>query len=193
MAIKIQETFQVEAPIDRVWRFMLEPQEVATCIPGAQLQEVVDERTFLGKVKVRIGAVTAAYEGRVRFARVDEQERVVEMEAEGRETGGGTAKGSMSSQLRSVSDAQTEVLAEANVELTGRMMQVGQGMVQAVSRQLFQQFVACVKQRLEAPENASGEATAAEPEPIRLVPLVLRALWSAVSGFVRRLTGRSSA
>jgi uncharacterized protein len=194
MAISIRETFQVRAPIDAVWKFMLEPEQVASCIPGAKLLEVVDDRTFLGQVKVRLGAISASYEGRVRFERVDEKEHVVEMAAQGRETGGATAGGTMSSRLRSLSDGETEVVAEANVELTGRIMQVGGGMVRGVAHQLFQQFVSRVKERLEVDEGeVEAETPPAEQEPVRLMPVVLRALWSAVVGFFRRLTRRTPA
>jgi hypothetical protein len=97
----------------------------------------------------------------------------------------------MFSRLRTLPDGQTEVVAEATVDLTGRVMQVGRGMIQGVSHQLFQQFVASTKERLEGAEVA-GERTAApvETEPVRLLPLILRVLWSPVVGFFRRLRGR---
>jgi carbon monoxide dehydrogenase subunit G len=71
MAIEIRETFQVAAPIDRVWRFLMDPKQVASCMPGASLDEIVDGRTFLGSVRVRLGAISASYKGRVRFDEVD--------------------------------------------------------------------------------------------------------------------------
>ena len=46
MAIKIQETFQVKAPINAVWQFMMTPEKVVTCMPGAGLDEGVDERSW---------------------------------------------------------------------------------------------------------------------------------------------------
>jgi carbon monoxide dehydrogenase subunit G len=100
MAIEIQEKFQVEAPIDAVWRFVMDPHKLATCMPGVELEEVVDDRTFLGSIKVKVGAITASYKGRVELTQVDEQGYMAQMVAEGRETGGGTAKGTMSSFAR---------------------------------------------------------------------------------------------
>ena len=67
MAIEIRETFVVEAPIDKVWRFVIDPQRVVGCMPGAELDEVVDDKTFLGTVSIKVGAVTARYAGRVQF------------------------------------------------------------------------------------------------------------------------------
>lgn len=188
MAIEIKETFQVQAPIDAVWRFMLDPRQVVTCMPGAELDEVVDERTFLGSVKVKLGAVTTSYKGKVTFTRVDAAGHAIAMRAEGRETGGGTAKGSVASRLRALPDGRTEVVTEASVDLTGRVMQVGRGMIQGVSQQLFAQFVASTRARLEA--AASGAAPPllpAEATPIRVVPLLFRTFWSALVRFFRRL------
>jgi carbon monoxide dehydrogenase subunit G len=191
VAIGFRQTFQVEAPIDAVWRFLLDPQQVASCMPGAELDEVVDDHTFLGGVVVKVGAITTRYKGRVRFTEVNESGYVVQMQAEGRETGGGTAKGTMSGRLRSLPDGQTEVVAEANVDLTGRVMQVGRGMIDGVSNQLFQQFVAHAKARLEAPSSAAAAELAARGAgPIRILPLVLTAIWSAIVRFLRRLFRR---
>ena len=194
MAIEIRETFQVQAPIDAVWRFVMDPDQVVACMPGAELEEVLDDRTFLGRVKVKLGAITTSYKGRIQFTEVDQEGYTVRMVAEGRETGGGTAKGTIFSCLRALPDGQTEVVAEASVDLTGRVMQVGRGMIQGVSHQLFQQFVASTKERLEGAQGEDAPTPlAAEPEPLRLFPLILRALWSPVAGFLRRLRGRPAA
>src|SRR5512139_3255228 len=125
MPIDIKETFQVRAPIDSVWRFMMDPSQVVTCMPGAALESAVDDRTYIGTVKVKVGAITTTYKGRVQFADIDEQNHAMQLAADGRETGGGMAKGSMRTALRSLSDGQTEMVAEASVDLTGRIMQVG--------------------------------------------------------------------
>ena len=191
MAIEIRETFQVQAPIDAVWRFVMDPDQVVACMPGAELEEAVDDHTFLGRVKVKLGAITTSYKGRIQFTEVDEEGHTVRMVAEGRETGGGTAKGTIFSCLRALPDGQTEVVAEASVDLTGRVMQVGRGMIQGVSQQLFQQFVASTKERLEGAQGAdSPMPVAVEQEPVRLLPLILRVLWSPVARFFRRLRGR---
>jgi hypothetical protein len=213
VAIEIEETFQVRAPIDMVWGFLLDAQRVAPCMPGAALDEVVDERTFLGNVKIKVGAITTRYKGKVQLTKVDADARTIEMSAEGRETSGGTAKGVMASAMRALPDGRTEVIAKATVDLTGRIVQVGRGMIQGVSHQLFLQFVAAVQGQLE-PLAAAGAASAApggaagatigsiaatpiapppEAQAIRVVPLVLRVMWTAIVRFFRRLFGRQPA
>ncbi len=188
MAIDIKETFQVGAPIDVVWQFLLDPQAVVTCMPGAELEQMVDERTFLGAVKVKVGAITTRYKGRVQLTLVDEQARRIQMVGEGRETSGGTAKGSMATQLRTLADGRTEIAAEASVDLTGRIMQVGRGMIQGVSHQLFLQFVGAAQARLEQPAGAAAAGVAPpQPREIRVIPLILSVIWSAIVRFFQRL------
>jgi len=204
VAIEIRETFEVQAPIETVWSFVMDPQRVVTCMPGAALDQVVDAQTFLGTVKVKVGAITATYKGRVQFTQIDADAHRVQMVADGRETGGGMAKGTMAASLRALSFGRTEVVTEASVDLTGRLMQVGRGMIQGVARQLFQQFAESARRRLEAataaaaagavdqPATASA-APPAEPEAIRVVPLLLRTFWSAILRLWRRLRGAGDA
>ena len=217
MAIEIQEKFEVKAPIDVVWRFVLDPHNVAACMPGAALEQVIDEKTFVGTIKVKVGAVMAGYKGRVELTEVDAAGYTVRMKAEGNESGGGTAKGLMLSRLRKLPDGSTEVVAEASVDLTGKLMQVGRGMIQGVSKQLFQQFVTRARTQIEAiaaaeasaaatasaSGAASGDAPAAvraaipppvqQEEAINAFALLFATLRQAIADFFRRLFGRDSA
>jgi carbon monoxide dehydrogenase subunit G len=194
MAIEIKETLQVEAPIERVWEFVVDPQRVVTCMPGAALDEVVDDKTFLGTVKVKLGAITTKYKGRVEFANVDAQARSIRMIAEGRETGGGTAKGTIDIRVNELPEGPVELVIEAVVDLTGRVMQVGRGMIQGVSHQLFKQFAASAKEILEAEDEAAEEAAVAavaEQQPVAIVPLLFRTIVAAIVNFFKRLFGGS--
>jgi carbon monoxide dehydrogenase subunit G len=194
MAIEIKETLQVEAPIERVWEFVVDPQRVVTCMPGAALDEVVDDKTFLGTVKVKLGAITTKYKGRVEFANVDAQARSIRMIAEGRETGGGTAKGTIDIRVNELPEGPVELVIEAVVDLTGRVMQVGRGMIQGVSHQLFKQFAASAKEILEAEDEAAEEAAVAAvaaQQPVAIVPLLFRTIVAAIVNFFKRLFGGS--
>ena len=198
MAIEIQEKFTVEAPLETVWSFMMDPAQVVTCMPGAELEEVVDEKTFLGSVKIKLGAITTRYKGRVLFSDIDEVNHEIQMIGEGRETGGGTAKATITNRLNPLPSGEIEIITEARVDLTGRIVQVGRGMIQGVAHQIFQQFANSVKARLEteaksteagAPASVAAPAAATE---LRVLPILLQTLRAAISRFVRNLFGRST-
>ncbi|MGY8803030.1 MAG: CoxG family protein, partial [bacterium] len=173
MAIEIQEKFEIEAPTDRVWQFISTPELVVGCLPGASLAEVVDERNFLGRVKIKLGAVTAAYKGKIHFEDVDAERYVLVMIGEGKDPSGGTAKARITVQLSELESGATEMSTEATIDLTGKVMQVGAGMIKGVSHQLFQKFAKTAKERLEqepAEASASDEATPSDASAAPAVP-----------------------
>ncbi len=211
MAIEIQEKFEIEAPTDRVWQFISTPELVVGCLPGASLAEVVDERNFLGRVKIKLGAVTAAYKGKIHFEDVDAERYLLVMMGEGKDPSGGTAKARITVQLSELESGATEMSTEATIDLTGKVMQVGAGMIKGVSHQLFQKFAKTAKERLEqepaeasasasdeaAPSDASDApavpATAAndDDEALSVLPLLLSTLGAAIRNFFSRLFGGS--
>jgi len=193
--MRIEERFAVRAPAAAVWAYLIDPRRVVGCLPGAELTEVVDERTFHGNVKVRVGPVTVSYRGRVNLVQIDEAGRSVRMTGEGRETtGAGSAKMSMESRLRELPGGETEVVVTSEVEVVGRLVQLGRGMIEQVSHQIFEQFATCVRTTLEA--EAAGAAApagaAAASRPVRIVPLLLGAMWATLRALLRRILGRRS-
>lgn len=161
MAIEIKETFVVAAPIDAVWRFMNDPQNVVSCMPGAALKEVVDERHFVGTVKIKIGAVTAQYQGTITYQEADAANHRVKLLAEGNERGGGTVSGTIDTQLVAIAGEGTEVRCTSSVDLTGKIVQVGRGMIEGVSAQIIKKYVANVRAMLEVPAAQEGAAPTA--------------------------------
>lgn len=215
MGFKIEERFEVQAPVERVWKYLIDPARVVVCIPGAELLESQDDQTFLGAVKVKVGPITMSYKGTVKFTEIDEQNHEVKMVGEGREaSGAGSAKVAMLSRVTPLENGSVQVTVEADMDLVGKIVQFGRGMIQEVSKQLFRQFSACVKQHLEiedepqAPEEASTAETRAETQPapeaetkvepkieakpVSATSLGLRALWAIIARSFMRLFGKQS-
>ena len=192
MAIEIQERFSVSAPIDVVWAFLIDPKGVVSCMPGAALDEEVDDTTFVGSIKIKLGAVKTQYKCKVKLTAVEEATHCVRISADGRERGGGTMKGTLTSSLRALPDGGTEVASDAKLDLTGRIAQLGHGMIQSVARQLFRQFAENMRERLEGDSgSAPGADAAADPvAPIRLLPTVLATLFAKIASWLQRLLGR---
>jgi carbon monoxide dehydrogenase subunit G len=192
MAIHIEERFRVNAPVEGVWAYLVDPRRVVSCLPGAELTEVVDERTFHGAMKVKVGPVTVSYRGRVRIVEIDAAGHRVRMEGDGREsTGTGSAKMAMESTV-TPAEGGTEVVVRSDVDVVGRIVQLGRGMIEQVSHQLFEQFAGCVRRTLEAEAAATAAGLAppapapARPEAVAALPLLMRALWAWFLGLFRR-------
>jgi uncharacterized protein len=193
VAIEITEQMTVEAPIEVAWAFVTDARRVASCMPGAEIVEEIDEKTFLGKAKVKLGAITTAYKGQVVFSEVDSDNRTMKLSGEGRETGGGTAKGSLDVQLAETPDGGTEMRFDVRVDLTGKVMQMGRGMIKGVSAQLFKQFSANAQAQIAAAvADSPAPAPVAQDEALAVGSLLGRTLWQMIVDFFRRLFGRSS-
>src|SRR6476659_4783789 len=159
MAFKIEERFEVKAPVERVWNYLIDAKRVVHCLPGAELLEQQDERTFLGAIKVKVGPLSMSYKGQAKFTEINEETHQVRMVGDAREvTGSGSTKVSMLSTVVPLANGGSEVSVNADVELAGKIVQFWRGMVEEVSRQMFRQFSTCVKQHLEV---ANGPQTIA--------------------------------
>ena len=206
MAFKIEERFEVQAPVDRVWEYLIDPQSVVQCLPGAELLEMQDEHNFLGAIKVKVGPLSMTYKGHAKFTEVNEETHQVRMVGEAREVGGsGSTKVSMLSTVAPLANGGSEVVVNAEVDLVGRIVQFGRGMIEEVSRQMFRQFSTCVKQRLEvveadqpAQQNLASDNTDkntigadSNKQAVAAAPLALRALWTIITRFFKRLLGKS--
>jgi uncharacterized protein len=217
MSLRIEETFELHAPVDRTWRYLVDPRQIVNCLPGAELTEVQSNETFLGRVRVKLGPITTAYDGRVTITGRDDTEHVVSMVGEGREqSGSGSAKMTMTSRLTPLADNATKVQVVADVDIVGKASQFGRGMIESVNKQLFRQFTECLRGTLEAPianvADLRDEAPPSAPwvppatsprmatgiptvpprpsEPVRLAPLVMHTFASWLRRVGAALVGR---
>jgi len=192
MAFKIEQRFEVQAPVERVWKYLIDPKRVVECLPGAELLEQQDERTFLGAIKVKVGPLSMSYKGQAKFTEINEETHQVRMVGDAREVGGsGSTKVSMLSTVAPLPSGGSEVLVNADIDLVGKIVQFGRGMIEEVSRQMFRQFSTCVKQQLEVADGPAAAEKPAESETkaVAAAPLAFRALWTIIMRFFSKLFG----
>ena len=146
--MRIEEKFTVAAPADEVWAFLTDPERVAAALPGAEISEKVDENTYKGGMGVKVGPVSAAYNGTVAFE-LDEERRSAVVRAKGQgKAGMGTADMKMTSSVVALADGGTEVTVEADLAVTGILAQLGRGMMQHVSKRMFKEFTQVMEKEL---------------------------------------------
>ena len=194
MAFKIEERFEVQAPVERVWKYLIDPARVVECLPGAELVEMTDAQNFVGAIKVKVGALAMSYKGKAKFTEVNEETHQVRMVGDAREVGGsGSTKVTMLSTVAPLaSGGGSEVVVNAEVELVGKIVQFGRGMIEEVSRQMFRQFSTCVRAKLEVVEDQPAEKPVeTETKAVAAAPLAFRALWAIIARFFRRLFGNT--
>jgi carbon monoxide dehydrogenase subunit G len=164
--LTIEERIRVNAPPARVWAFLLDPARVAPCLPGAKLDGVEGEKTFLGTMKVKVGPVTMDFKGKATMTEIHEAEHRVVMTGTGSDKGGsGSAKMSMESRILPTDDGGSEIVVVADVDLAGKLMGFGRGMMGGISKQLFKQFAERVRAHLAEEEEEEEESAAEEAAP----------------------------
>jgi carbon monoxide dehydrogenase subunit G len=197
MPFKIEEKFEVQAPVERVWQYLTDPKRVVACLPGAEVLEQKDDQTFLGAIKVKVGPMSMSYKGQAKFTEKNEETHQVRMVGDAREvTGSGSTKVSMLSTVVPLANGGSEVSVNADVELAGKIVQFGRGMVEEVSRQMFRQFSTCVKQHLEVAEDPHptanpGPEVQSETKAVAAAPLAFRAIWTIFARFFKGLFGKA--
>lgn len=208
----IEDSFTVRTPAERLWALMQDVEAIAPCLPGAELTEVVDERTWKGRVHVKVGPVQMAFVGTVVMDEVDDVARRARLSAKGTEQRGrGAARASVESWLEPADDGATTVTIRSDITVTGAAAQLSRGLLPEMSKLLTRQFAECLEAKLaEEPiaatsdaapgigdrgeEKASSAPTASPtPRAVGAVGLGLRALWATIRRLVGRLLGRRRA
>jgi uncharacterized protein len=164
--MRIENTVEVDAPLDRVWALVNDIPRVAPCMPGAALTGVVDDQTYEGTVAVKLGPLRMAYKGKVVVEVVDEANHSARLAASGRDTkGAGTARASVETRLEPAGDSHTRLHVTSDVQLTGKVASFGRGgAINDVATRLFGQFADCLRATLEAgPAAEPAAAGAAAP------------------------------
>ena len=166
--MKIENTVEVDAPLDRVWALVNDIPRVAPCMPGAALTGVGDDGTYEGTVAVKLGPLRMSYKGKVTVEDIDEANHSARLAASGKDTkGAGTARASVVTRLEAAGDTHTRLQVTSDVQLTGKVASFGRGgAINDVATRLFGQFADCLRATLEA-ESAAPAASAppaAEPE-----------------------------
>ena len=196
--MKLEHSFDVQAPVDRVWEALIDIERVAPVLPGAEITESADDGTYKGNFTVKLGPTTASYRGELHLEQVDEAARRATMSASGQDKRGqGSAKATIVSSVRGEGET-THVDVETDFTITGRLARFGRGgMIQDVSNRLLRDFAQCLQRSIETPAPApaaaaEGEAAAPAPppapaKPVRGISLFFSVLWERL----RRLLGRA--
>jgi carbon monoxide dehydrogenase subunit G len=192
--MQLENSFTVGAPPERVFAYLLDVNQIVGCVPGAELSEVVDPTTFKGKVKIKVGPITVAYNGTARIVDRDDANRAATLEADGRET---TGPGSARAKARMTVEADPSgslVRIVTDYSVAGRVAQFGRGVMEDVSRRIVNDMAACIKTNVEAGEPGSASSGAgadaapgaapsapaptATARPVNAVGLLFSVLWA---------------
>src|SRR3954468_16979245 len=167
--MRFENHFDVDAPIERVWSTVLDVERVALTAPRGQVLERTGADAYKVAIKVKVGPMSMTYRGEVEITERDEAAHRAVMRARAKESRGqGTADADVTMVL-TASDGRTSAAVTTDVQLSGKVATMGQGVLQDVSGRLVKTFAENLAAMLEGgaatPEPATAGATASASPP----------------------------
>src|ERR1700716_1002845 len=119
--MKLEQSFDVGAPLEQVWNALIDVERVAPCLPGAQVTGRNEDGTYNGSFSVKIGPISASYTGKLHMESIDEAAHKATMRANGTDKRGqGGAKATIVSTLSPIDGGGTRVGVVTDYSITGR-------------------------------------------------------------------------
>jgi carbon monoxide dehydrogenase subunit G len=159
--MRLENEFEVDADIQRAWLLLTDLEQVMPCIPGASLTGH-DGDSYRGSVKIKVGPIQANLQGTAHFESRDDAAHDAVIRAVGKDSkGSASVDTSIHARLEQVTDQQTRVVLDTDLDISGRMAQFGRGAIADVGTRILNQFAANIGQKLAAEKDAPSGATAA--------------------------------
>jgi len=150
--VKFSGTTDIAAPRERVWAFVIDPNQVGPCGPGVESIEVVDATHFKATAKVGIGFINARFTVSAEIADQQPPDRAV-IKAHG-QAPGSAVDGTASMTLSDGPDGRTHMEWAADVAIAGSLASIGARLIEGTAHKMIDQTFACMKSKLE---ESSGE------------------------------------
>ena len=158
----LTNTVPIKASPDDVFALMNDVERVASCMPGAAL-DGQDGDTWRGRVKIRVGPISASYAGTVRFLEIDAERRRLRVHARGTDThGSGDAEAEVALEILAAPEGALLQLS-TDLVIRGKIVQFGKGAIVTVSDRILQQFARNLGSLLDQDQAVVGATPLASP------------------------------
>ena len=134
--MKMNGTYTLDAPVEKVWAFLMEPQSIAKVIPGCETLQEVEPDKYQATLKLGIAAIKGTYKGSVQlFDKTPTTHYRLLIDGSGTP---GFVKGEASVDL-AAQDNQTVLTYDADTQVGGLIANVGQRMISGVAKMIINQ------------------------------------------------------
>jgi hypothetical protein len=186
--VEFDNSFEVPLRPAQAWPLLMDIRRIAPCMPGAELTDVVDDRTYKGRIAVRLGPVALVFAGVITFEELDNVNYRARVKAQGSDAKGRGAANAAASFRLEPAGSGSKVLVHTDLALSGAVAQYGRGVgiVQATAAQIMTQFADNLKSQIgerDAPGAPSQKPASPSPPaapPISGLSLIAKVIWNAV-------------
>jgi carbon monoxide dehydrogenase subunit G len=169
--VDLTNSFDVARPLDETWAALTDVERVAPCLPGAHLHEV-ENGEYRGVVKVRLGRIVTEFAGSATIAEQNATDYKIIVNGQGLDAqGDGNAEVVVTAKLEPLNDTTTRVLVDTDLTLTGRVAQLGKGVLPEVSANLIAQFADNLAAVLDGTDSAPGRVETNGDGPARRIEM----------------------
>lgn len=146
----IEGKFSLKAPIQKVWNSLLDPVTLASCIPGTEKMEVIDDKTYESIVKQKVGPISVKLKFTTTLTEV-EPPRYIKAVGRGADiTKAGTFTQETKVNLTEVSNDEVEVSYSSNLSLVGRLATFGERIMRAKAKSVGEEFTKNLQEKLKS-------------------------------------------
>jgi uncharacterized protein len=198
MQVTLDKTFPIAAGPDACWQILSDIPNMASCMPGAEITEKIDEQNYKGTVKVKVGPATAAFGGDIQVLEINREQRSIKMLGKGADKSGSTASMELTATLVAADDGITNLVGKSDVIVNGKFAQFGGRMMTSVSDMLLAQFASnfAIKAQAVAPvanlaagTSNAGASTASAAAPVTELN-AFKILWMLITNFFKGIFGK---
>jgi carbon monoxide dehydrogenase subunit G len=144
-----EDTFVVAAPVQTVWRFLRDPEQIGKCIPGTERVEMVDDRHYNVAASAKVSFLTVSFDMKVTVTEIDEPRRLVSV-AEGVDSRlGERVKMTTALMLAPEGADTTRVGYRIDMSMFGKLASIGFAVIRGKAKQMAETFTKEIKARLE--------------------------------------------
>jgi carbon monoxide dehydrogenase subunit G len=146
----IEGKFTMNAAIQEVWDFLLEPGTLASCIPGAEKMEPIDDKTWEGVVKQKVGPISVKLKFTQTLTEVEPPKHVKAVGRGADVTKAGTFSQETVVNLTEISKDEVEVSYTSNVSMVGRLATFGERIMRAKVKSVGEEFTRNLQEKLKS-------------------------------------------
>ena len=149
--MKFTQNAQIPVAREPLWDFLMDVPKVAKSLPGVESVSQIDDTTYEGSLKVRVGPIALNLKGKIILEEKDKQNWRAALRAEAKDRmAAGGVNGKTHMILKEISADQTELLVESDVNILGKIGEFGQPIIRKKADSMLKEFVENIKQQLTA-------------------------------------------
>ncbi len=145
----LEGKFTLKAPIQEVWDFLLKPETLAACIPGAEEMKAIDDKTYETVVKQKVGPISVKLKFTTTITEMIPPKHIKAVGRGADVTKAGTFSQETIVDLKEISKDEVEVAYSSNVSLVGRLATFGERIMRAKAKSVGEEFTKNLQEKLK--------------------------------------------